>query len=255
MLHIKAALVDYYHPSAQFHVSEWSLLKEVEELSPHGSVNHFIPETNEAKEMTETMKIIETIETMKTNDVLETIKARRSVRAYTSQQVAAEDLNLILEAATYAPSGMNDQTWHFTAIQDADKLMELNEKIKGAFAKSDDPHLQERGHSDSYCCYYHAPTLIIVSNEPTRWWAPMDCACAMQNIFLAARSLGLGSCWVNQLGTTCDDPEVRAYLTSLGILPNHRVYACAALGYAPANAPMKEKKRAEGTVTLIAADY
>ena len=60
---------------------------------------------------------------------------------------------------------MNFQTWHFTAIQDAAVLTELNEKIKGAFAKSDDPHLQERGHSETYCCYYHAPTLVIVSNE------------------------------------------------------------------------------------------
>lgn len=119
------------------------------------------------------------------NEVLENIKSRRSVRTYTEQQVSAGDLNLILEAAAYAPSGMNFQTWHFTAIQDAAVLTELNEKIKGAFAKSDDPHLQERGHSETYCCYYHAPTLVIVSNEPTRWWASMDCACALQNIFLA----------------------------------------------------------------------
>lgn len=122
------------------------------------------------------------------NEVLENIKSRRSVRTYTERQVSAGDLNLILEAAAYAPSGMNFQTWHFTAIQDAAVLTELNEKIKGAFAKSDDPHLQERGHSETYCCYYHAPTLVIVSNEPTRWWASMDCACALQNIFLAAKS-------------------------------------------------------------------
>lgn len=109
------------------------------------------------------------------NEVLENIKSRRSVRTYTERQVSAGDLNLILEAAAYAPSGMNFQTWHFTAIQNAAVLTELNEKIKGAFAKSDDPHLQERGHSETYCCYYHAPTLVIVSNEPTRWWAPMDC--------------------------------------------------------------------------------
>lgn len=96
------------------------------------------------------------------NEVLENIKSRRSVRTYTEQQVSAGDLNLILEAAAYAPSGMNFQTWHFTAIQDAAVLTELNEKIKGAFAKSDDPHLQERGHSETYCCYYHAPTLVIV---------------------------------------------------------------------------------------------
>lgn len=73
---------------------------------------------------------------MKTNEVLENIKARRSVRAYTGQQVLEEDLQAILEAATYAPSGMHLETWHFTAIQNMDKLTELNERIKGAFQKA-----------------------------------------------------------------------------------------------------------------------
>lgn len=187
----------------------------------------------------------------KKNEVLQTIKARRSVRSYTEQQVSEEDLNLILEAACHAPNGMNYQTWHFTAIRNAELLEQLNEKIKGAFAKSNDPRLQERGHSQTYCCYYHAPTLIIVSNEPTQWWAGMDCACALQNIFLAAKSLGIGSCWINQLGQTCDDPDVRAFLTELGIPENHRVYGCAALGYQPADAPVKEKKLADWTVTIF----
>ena len=158
------------------------------------------------------------------NEVLKAIKSRRSVRAYTAQQISQEDLNAILEAATYAPSGMNYQTWHFTAIQNAAVLEELNEKIKGAFAKSEEPRLQERGHSQTYCCYYHAPTLVIVSNEPTQWWAGMDCACAIENMFLAAHSLGIGSCWINQLGTTCDDPEVRELITSLGVPKDHKVY-------------------------------
>lgn len=114
---------------------------------------------------------------MKTNEILENIKARRSVRAYTGQQVSEEDLQAVLEAATYAPSGMHLETWHFTAIQNADKLTELNERIKGSFAKSDEPRLKERGQSKTYCCYYHAPTLVIVSNEPTSggrvWTAPV----------------------------------------------------------------------------------
>lgn len=190
---------------------------------------------------------------MKTNEVLENIKARRSVRAYTSQQVSEEDLQAILEAAIYAPSGMHLETWHFTAIQNVDKLTELNERIKGAFAKSDDSRLQERGHSKTYCCYYHAPTLVIVSNEPTQWWAGMDCACAIENMFLAAHSLGIGSCWINQLGTTCDDPEVREYITSLGVPANHnhKVYGCVALGYADSKIPMKEKKVKADTVTIV----
>lgn len=185
------------------------------------------------------------------NETLQTIKARRSVRAYTEQQVSAEDLNLILEAATYAPSGMHLETWHFTAIQNKEVLEELNDKIKGVFAKNDDLHTRERGHSQTYCCYYHAPTLVIVSNELDKWWAGMDCACALENIFLAAKSLGIGSCWINQLGQTCDDPDVRAFLTKLGVPESHKVYGCAALGYAPADAPVKEKKVKEGTVTII----
>ena len=185
------------------------------------------------------------------NKVLENIKSRRSVRAYTDQQVSETDLLAILEAATYAPSGMHYESWHFTAIQNADKLTELNSRIKGAFAKSDDLRLQERGHSQTYCCYYHAPTLVIVSNDPTQWWAGMDCACAIENMFLAATSLGIGSCWINQLGTTCDDPEVRAFITSLGVPENHKVYGCVALGYAHPDALLKEKKVKTGTVTII----
>ena len=128
------------------------------------------------------------------NEILNNIKKRRSVRAYTIHQIVEKDLNTILEVVLYPPSGMNYQTWHFTAVQNNDKLQLLNDCIKKAFAKSDDLHLQERGSNQSYCCYYHAPTLVIVSNESTQWWAAMDCACAIQNMFLAATSLGISSC-------------------------------------------------------------
>lgn len=185
------------------------------------------------------------------NEVLETIKARRSVRVYDNRQVPEEELETILEAATYAPSGMHLETWHFTAIQNVVKLEKLNNCIKGAFAKSSDKHLQERGNSSTYCCYYHAPTLVIVSNDPTQWWAGMDCACAIENMFLAARSLGIGSCWINQLGTTCDDPQVREFITALGVPENHKVYGCVALGYAADGVPLKEKVVKAGTVTIV----
>ena len=177
--------------------------------------------------------------------------SRRSIRSYTDQQVSEADLQTVLEAAVNAPSGMNYQSWHFTAIQNSEKLTELNKHIKGAFAKSDDKHLQERGHSDTYCCYYHAPTLIIVSNDPAQWWAPMDCACAMQNMVLMATSLGLGSCWINQLGTTCDNAAVRAFITELGLPVHHKVYGCVALGYANKNTPLKDKIIKEGLITVI----
>lgn len=70
-------------------------------------------------------------------------------------------------------------------------------------------------------------------------------------MFLAAKSLGIDSCWINQLGTTCDDPQVREFITSLGVPENHKVYGCVALGYMAEGAPMKEKKVKAGTVTIV----
>lgn len=93
------------------------------------------------------------------NETLQTIKARRSVRAYTEQQVFVEDLNLILEAATYAPSGMHLETWHFTAIQNKEVLEELNDKIKGAL-----PRVTTSIHGS-----VDTARLIVATIMPPRW--------------------------------------------------------------------------------------
>ena len=162
---------------------------------------------------------------MKTNPVLDAIRNRRSVRTYDSRPLPADVLATIVEAGTLAPTGMNAQTFHFTVIQDAEKLHELNRLIRTALIRYEGRQLNE-----DYCCYYDAPVLVIASNEPTRTGG-MDCACALQNMFLAAYSLGIASCWINQLSYTCDAPEVRAYLKRLGVPTVHKVYGCAALGY------------------------
>ncbi|KAA6348626.1 Coenzyme F420:L-glutamate ligase [termite gut metagenome] len=182
---------------------------------------------------------------MKTNPVIETIQTRRSVRSYSSKQIDKEDLTTILHAATHAPTGMGLQTWHFIAVQKADKLKELNNRVKNAFTRA-----YKQWEDEDYCCYYHAPTLIIVSNEPKELWAGQDCAAALQNIFLAARSLGIDSCWINQPALACDDPEVRTFLTTLGVSADHKVYGCAALGYSDGT-PLSEKKLKEGTITIV----
>ena len=175
---------------------------------------------------------------MKTNPVLDAIRNRRSVRTYDPRPLPADVLATIVEAGTLAPTGMNAQTVHFTVIQDAEKLHELNRLIRTALIRYEGRQLNE-----DYCCYYDAPVLVIASNEPTRTGG-MDCACALQNMFLAAHSLGIASCWINQLSYTCDAPEVRAYLKRLGVPTVHKVYGCAALGYnggkEPAAHPRKE---------------
>lgn len=188
---------------------------------------------------------------MKTNETLETLISRRSTRKYSDKQVEREDLETILNAALHAPSGMNFQTWHFTAIRSTEKLEELNRRIVLAAAETEDLSLQKHAKNSEYRCYYGAPTLVIVSNEETQSWAAQDCACALENIFLSAHSLGISSCWINQLRMTYNVPIVREYLTELGVPENHRVFGSAALGYANLDAPRKEKKIKDGLVTIV----
>ena len=102
---------------------------------------------------------------------------------------------------------------------------------------------------DGYDMYKPA-ALVIPSNLRDSKFGKEDDACALQNIFLAAYSYGVGSVWINQLNGICDHAPVRAMLTKLGIPEDHVVYGMAALGYADPEAPKGEFRRA-GEVSFV----
>ena len=193
------------------------------------------------------------------NRVLATIKARRSIRKYQEHQIPRETLDIILDAATYAPSGSNSQSWLFTAIQNKAILDELNETVKKALLAMNlekNPYpakaaAKKNAAKDEYNFCYHAPTLIIVSNIATYSNAIADCAAALQNIFLAAHSFGIGSCWINQLTWTTDDPPLRAFLSRLGVPMEHCICGAAALGYIAGDMPPTPKRK-ENAIHVIA---
>ena len=64
------------------------------------------------------------------NETIQTLLKRRSIRAYDATQIPDEDLELILQTGTYAPSGANTQPWHFSVVQNAELLEKLNSIIK-----------------------------------------------------------------------------------------------------------------------------
>lgn len=190
------------------------------------------------------------------NEVLNCIHARRSTRSFLEQQIEDEQLDTLLDAAIWAPSGGNNQTWLLTAIQDRDKLLELNELVREGFQHwvPDDDYpgklaVKTVSQKESYNFYYHAPTIIIASNRPGYENAMADCALGLENVFLAAQSLGLGSCYINQLHWLRDDPGVREYLFSLGIPKEHTICATAAIGYiGKKSSPLPRK---ENTIHII----
>lgn len=170
------------------------------------------------------------------NTIMETLLNRRSCRAFLQKAIPSEELDAILQAAVYAPSGMGLQTWQFTAVTSRDKINKLAEVIGSV--------LNREGYD-----MYRPEVIIIPSNEKDSRFGKEDNACALENIFLAAHSFGIGSVWINQLQGICDVPEVREVLTQLGIPQDHVVYGLAALGYPAKELPRNVRKN--GKIVVV----
>lgn len=152
------------------------------------------------------------------NNVIENILTRRSVRSFTNQSVSRENIEILIKSALYAPSARNLQTWKFTVLTRKSDIGELSSAIGNV--------LNRTGYD-----MYDPAVLIIPSNKKDSPYGREDNACALENIFLAAHSLGLGSVWINQLQGICDEPEIRTLLKSYEIPDDHEVYGMAAIGY------------------------
>lgn len=170
------------------------------------------------------------------NETLKTIQTRTSCRQYKTDMITEDELNTILTATIQAPSAMNRQLCEAFAIVSQEKINLLNNALLDVFR-------QRNESKDNYHCAYHAPVFVIVSGPQSDSRRIEDGSCMLENMFLAATSLGIGSCWINQLRDTQDEKPVRDVLTQLGIPTDHQVVGCACLGYPLHNTPTKEKKK------------
>ncbi len=166
------------------------------------------------------------------NQVLQTIFERYSARAFQEKQVAQADLELILQAGIAAPTAMNSQKWLLTAIQNPALLEQMGRAVR-----------QAKQREEAYCFYYRAPAAVVVTFPADYGYARDDGSAAIQNMLLAARALGIDSCWVSQLKETQDDPGVRAFLSECGIPADHRVVGVVSLGYAVQRGAPKTRDR------------
>ena len=193
------------------------------------------------------------------NEVMKNILTRRSIRTYKEEQISDNQLNCIIEAGKYAPSGGNSQTWRFTVVQNIEKLEQLNALVREGFKNLEVDEKTYRSkksgkkaaENDNYNFYYNAPTLIIVSNDREYSNCMADSSAAIENILLAAHSIGLGACFINQLTWFCDNKDLRKYLTEIQIPENYVICGAVAIGYNSSNILPKAAPRKEGTVDII----
>lgn len=164
------------------------------------------------------------------NAVLENIKTRRSVRTFSDKPVERKDLEAITEAGLYAPSAMNNQVWQITAVCSRELLDELSNAISVILDRPD------------YNRFYKAPVLIIVSVPVNYEHGIADTACAIENMMLAAHSLGIGSVWINQFKNICGEKQMRDILDKCNIPADHEIWGTIAVGYGEPKSTTRENK-------------
>ncbi len=162
------------------------------------------------------------------NPILENIKNRRSVRKYKNEQIKDEELDKILEAAIYAPTGHNDQPWHFTIIQNEDLINKISEGAKAVMRKMDIEWIAQMGAMETLNIFHRAPTAVIVSGKKNAVTPMVDCSAAVQNMLLAAESMDIGSCWIGFAKFFFMNPE---NMKKFKIPEDHEVHFGVSLGY------------------------
>ncbi len=173
--------------------------------------------------------------------VLDTIKNRRSIRKYKADEIPKEKLEQVLEAANWAPSNGNMQSWSFVvtkgeAVKKVCKVFSdaMQEYIPKATYI---PEEQKAGMLKYAENFGGAPMHIIVSydsfeGDDEKTEKSMQAACAaVQNIMLAAWEEGLGTVWIS--GEVCTSPITREVL---GLNKNQEIAAIVPIGY-PAESP------------------
>ena len=147
------------------------------------------------------------------------LKERRSCRKFLDKQISDNYLDLILEAGTYAPTGMGRQSPAIVCIQNKElikKISQMNAKVIGS---TNDP-------------FYNAPTLLIVLADPSVRTYLYDGSLVMGNLLNAAQALGVSSCYIFRAKEVFETEEGKELLKEWNIPTNYEGIGNCVLGYA-----------------------
>ena len=153
------------------------------------------------------------------NECIQTILSRRSVKKYKDTPVEKELIEQIVAAGLAAPSGLNKQAPIVLVVTDKavrDKLSRLNAG-KDPFGRVDP--------------FYGAPCVLVVLADKSAHTYLYDGSLTMENMLLAAHSLGLGACWIHRAKETFESEEGKEILKSLGIEGDYEGIGNCIIGY------------------------
>ena len=172
---------------------------------------------------------------MKT-EALEVLKNRRAIRKFKPEQITREELNAVVEAGTYAPTGHGSQGVQIVAIQTPEYVSAvdaLNAKVLGS------PNAHP---------YYGAPTILLIFETDQCVTHSLDGAAVCTNMLNAAYAAGLGSCWIHRCKQMFELEEGKVLLRKWGLPDTLVGVASIALGYADCEHPMPKPRKQDYVV-------
>lgn len=144
---------------------------------------------------------------METRDA---IRERRAVRDYSDEPLSESVVRELIDAAILAPSAVNVQPWSFVVIQDRDLMKRISDRAKLLLMHSGLPEgLMQMISDPGFNIFYNSGTLIVICAKPEGEHADWDCCLAGENLMIAARDMGLGSCVIGFAWAALALPEVR----------------------------------------------
>ena len=164
-------------------------------------------------------------------DAMQNLLTRRSVRQYKEDPIPQDVLERIVEAGTYAATGMGKQSPIIVAVTNRalrDRLSRMNAAVMGG---SGDP-------------FYGAPVVLVVLADKSIGTHVYDGSLVMGNLMLAAHAEGVASCWIHRAKEEFESEEGRQILRDLGIEGDYEGIGHCILGYADGEEPQPKPSKA-----------
>ena len=168
---------------------------------------------------------------------LEIIRTRRSCRSYKPDQITDEQLSVVLEAGTYAPTSRGLQSPFIVAVQNdalKERLARMNAEVMGVTTNP----------------YYDAPTYVLVFVPEDAPNGVQDASLVLENMMLAAHAQGLGSCWIHREREMFATEEGKELMRQWGLPEGLIGIGALSVGY-PDGEPSPAKPRKEGYARVI----
>ncbi len=167
---------------------------------------------------------------MMENLVLKTIAERKSSRSYSDIPLTEEEINALTLAAVSAPSAMNSQPWRIIAVKNKEIISEMEKDVCDFYEKNGPASLAERNRDRGGKVFYNAPLTIFIPVAETKY-KYIDCGICVENIALAAHSMGLGSVILGMPGAVFTEEFGDKWKKRLGFPEGYEFGIAIAVGH------------------------